>query len=392
MSIIRILVCINLLLNLDGYSQEAKPVFISGNEGHKSYRIPAIIRSERNILLAFAEGRVHGSGDFGDINIVMKRSNDNGRSWLPVQMIVDVDSLQAGNPAPVVDRTDSRYPGGRIFLFYNTGNNTESEVRKGHGLREAWFITSTDHGMTWSSPVNITTQVHRPKQPSTNPAYNFSEDWRSYANTPGHAIQVSKGKYAGRIYIAANHSAGDPKADFTDYVAHGYYSDDHGKTFHLSDDLSIKGSNESTVAELPGNRMIMNSRNQRGDIKFRITTYSKDGGESWDTSYFDRQLPDPVCQGSILAIQSRNNASALVFCNDADTAHRNNLTLRISFDEGKSWPHSFAVDSGSDSTIDHTAYSDLVQISDDKIGVLYERNDYKEICFEVVSIRSFNRR
>ena len=113
-------------------SQKKTQVFVSGEEGHKSYRIPAVICSPDRTILAFCEGRVNGAGDFGDINIVMKRSNDNGKTWSPLQTIVDADSLQAGNPAPVVDLTDPAYPRGRIFLFYNTGNNHEGEVRKGN--------------------------------------------------------------------------------------------------------------------------------------------------------------------------------------------------------------------------------------------------------------------
>ncbi|HRQ50901.1 MAG TPA: sialidase family protein, partial [Agriterribacter sp.] len=110
------------------------PVFVSGTEGHKSYRIPAIIALPNGDLLAICEGRVHGAGDFGDINIVAKRSSDKGKTWSALQTIVDVDTLQAGNPAPVVDLTDPAYPQGIIFLFYNTGNNHEGEVRKGKGL------------------------------------------------------------------------------------------------------------------------------------------------------------------------------------------------------------------------------------------------------------------
>ena len=108
--------------------QKLIPVFTSGTEGHKSYRIPAIIGLPNGDLLAFCEGRVNGSGDFGDINIVLKRSTDKGETWTALQTVVDADSLQAGNPAPVVDRTDPAYPKGRIFLFYNTVNNHEGEV------------------------------------------------------------------------------------------------------------------------------------------------------------------------------------------------------------------------------------------------------------------------
>ena len=108
-------------------------VFTSGTEGHKSYRIPAIIGLPNGQLLAFCEGRVNDAGDFGDINIVLKRSDDKGQTWSAIRTVVDYDSLQAGNPAPVVDLTDPAYPGGRIFLFYNTGNNHEDEVRKGNG-------------------------------------------------------------------------------------------------------------------------------------------------------------------------------------------------------------------------------------------------------------------
>lgn len=358
------------------------PVFVSGTEGHKSYRIPAIISLPNGSLLAFAEGRVHGAGDFGDVNIVLKKSADKGKTWSSMQTIVDYDSLQAGNPAPVVDLTDPDYPGGRIFLFYNTGNNHEGQVRKGNGFREVWYKTSTDNGATWSEPVNISTQVHRPKQPQIYPQYDFPEDWRSYANTPGHAMQFNSGKYKGRIYVAANHSKGDPKPDYTDYEAHGFYTDDHGKTFHLSATVNIPGSNESTATPLSNDRLMMNSRNQKGDIKARIVSISNDGGATWDTSYFDKNLPDPVNEGSILPIGIKNGKTILAFCNAADTEKRDNLTLRISYDEGKTWAKKYVIDSTGKG--DNSAYSDIVLISKDVIGILYEKGNYSKIVFTTV--------
>lgn len=364
---------------------KAMPVFISGTEGHKSYRIPAIIILPNGNLLAFAEGRVHGSGDFGDVNIVMKRSSNKGKTWSSLQTIVDNDTLQAGNCAPVVDTNDPAYLQGRIFLFYNTGNNNEGEVRKGNGLREVWYKTSTDGGVTWSDAVNITTQVHRPKQPEINAAYNFREDWRSYANTPGHAMQFQNGKYKGRIFVAANHSNGNPQTHFTDYEAHGFLTDDHGKTFHLGESINMPGSNESMSAELSNGKLMMNSRNQRGDVRARIVSISSDGGESWDTTYFDHTLIDPINQGSILNIGKKNGKNIIAFCNAADTSHRDNLTLRISFDDGKTWKKSYVIAKApKDFKGEYAAYSDMVKLSKNKIGVLYERNNYKEIVFTVV--------
>lgn len=366
-------------------AQQKVPVFISGTEGHKSYRIPAIIQLPNKDILAFCEGRVNGSGDFGDINIVMKKSSDQGKTWSVLNTIVDADSLQAGNPAPVVDLTDPAWPKGRIFLFYNTGNNHEGEVRKGKGLREVWYKTSIDGGNTWSPAVNITIQVHRPKQPQVNASYNFSEDWRSYANTPGHATQFMNGTYKGRLYVAANHSAGPPKGRFEDYVAHGFFTDDHGKTFQLSQDLTLPGSNEATAASLSGNKLMMNARNQKGDVKARIVARSEDGGMTWKSISIDNNLPDPVCEGSLLELGMKKGKQLLAFCNAADTVRRNNLTLRISDDEGLTWKKSILIDGTTDTRKDFTAYSDIVKLNKNNIGVLYERNGYAEIVFTCIN-------
>lgn len=377
------LLIVFLLFSVKTFSQYEKiTVFQSGTEGHKIYRIPAIINAPNGDLLAFAEGRVNGGSDFGDINIVMKRSADNGKTWSKLLSIVDYANLQAGNQAPVVDFTDPKFPNGRIFLFYNTGNNHENEVRKGNGIREVWYITSTDNGKTWSEATNITSQVHRPKQPTINSEFNFHEDWRSYANTPGHALQISKGKFSGRIYVPANHSEGEPKKDFSDYFAHGFYTDDHGKTFHLSDKVSIEGSNESTAAELSKNRILLNARNQKGDKRFRINAISDNGGENWANISFDENLPDPVCEGSILNIGAIKGKQILAFSNAADTQKRDNLTIRISFDEGKTWKISHTIEKNpNDEKKDFAAYSDLVKIDDSTVGILYERDNYSEIIF-----------
>ena len=353
-------------------------VFTAGEKGYASFRIPAIVKAPNGDLLAIGEGRVRHAGDFGNIDLVMKRSSDNGNTWSSLEVIVDADSLQAGNPAPVVDRLDPAYPQGRIFLFYNTGNNHENEVRKAKGSRQVWYITSIDQGRSWSAPVNITGQVHRQGAP---------DDWRSYANTPGHGLQLEKGAYRGRLYIAANHSAGEPLPAFNDYRAHGFYSDDHGKSFRLSESVSIPGSNESTAAELSDDRLLLNSRNQAGDKRLRIISSSRNSGQQWDSSYFDQQLIDPVCQGSLLNIGWFRGRAMLAFSNLASRTYRDSLTLRISKDEGKTWSTWLLIDHqpdlhAGDTRKDYTAYSDLVLVNKKRIGVLYERNNYREIVFK----------
>ncbi|MBU6169842.1 MAG: glycoside hydrolase [Bacteroidetes bacterium] len=372
-----------LLLPLLLKSQDA-PVFVSGQEGHKVYRIPAVIGLPNGNLLAFAEGRVQNSADFGDINLVMKKSMDQGKTWSALEILVDVDKLQAGNPAPVVDLFDPAYPNGVVYLFYNSGNNHENEIRKGRGIREVWFIRSFDMGITWTNPVNITSQVHRPFHLS----YNFKEDWRSYANTPGHGFQFTEGKFKGRIFIAANHSQGEPQNEFRDYYAHGYYTDDHGKTFHISENIPLKGSNEAIGAALSGDRMLLNIRNQAGDIRNRIIAYSSDGGEKWDTVFFNNDLIDPVCQGSIIGIGEKRGKTVLAFSNPADVLKRDNLMVKISYDEGITWPKSMLVDKSSPGFKgDWSAYSDLVLLNKNTIGILYERNNYSEIIFKRVKIK-----
>lgn len=367
------------------FSQPKVPVFVSGADGHKSYRIPSIITAPNGDLLAIVEGRVSNAGDFGDINLVMKRSTDRGKTWSPLKTLVDNDTLQAGNPAPVVDLMDPAFPQGRILLFYNTGNNHEAEVRKGKGLREVWYITSADNGITWSAPVNITTQVHRPNQPRENPAYQFKEDWRSYANAPGHALQITSGRYKGRIFVPANHSAGEPESQFHDYAAHGFFTDDHAKTFQLGESVNIPGSNESTAAALADGSVMMNVRDQSGDTRARIIALSQTGGTNWDTTYHDTNLPDPVCQGSLLNVGKKKRKNILAFTNAADTQHRDNLTLRISFDEGRSWKINHVIEKApAGKERNNSAYSDIVKISKREIGVLYEQGNYSKILFTVV--------
>lgn len=383
----KLLLTITLITSILLAQAQEVTVFKSGDDGYASYRIPAIIKNKNGDLIAFSEGRVDHAGDYGNVDIVYKISSDNGKTWGSLHVAADYDDLQAGNAAPVVDLLDPAYPNGRIFLFYNTGNNHEGEVRKGDGLRELWYITSEDNGKTWSEPVNITTQAHRPKQPQINPDYNFKEDWRTYANTPGHAFQFVSGVNKGRIYIAANHSAGDPQPKNKDWNAHAYYSDDHGKTFKLSENVPFPGTNESTAAQIGDNTVYMSSRNQQLTPKLRVVSISTDGGQTWDSSVADPNLPDPINQGSVLSWK-KGKKFILAHINAADQNNRDNLTLRLSKDGGKTWYFNETIAKSPEGYEGaYSAYSDIVLVSKKKMGILYEKDHYKEIVFLIQKIK-----
>jgi sialidase-1 len=367
--------------------QKPVVVFKAGESGYHTFRIPAIIKHASGSLLAFCEGRKANSSDFGDIDIVMKRSEDGGTSWGPLQVVVDRAESQAGNPAPVFDQLDTRYPKGRVLLFYNTGNQPENTIRKGIGMREVWYIASADGGMSWQTPVNITAQVHHPAALEPSGA-----DWRSYANTPGHALQIMQGPFRGRIVVAANHSAGAPLPRFKDYQAHTFFTNDHAQSFSLGGNVSFDGSNESMAAELANGGILLNSRNQSGDVRARIISRSNNGGVSWDTTYYERSLIDPVNQGAVLTLGFKKGKAIVVSSHTQDSLRRNNLLLHISRNDGYNWEQVAMVDATEAATPkDYTAYSDLVQITKQQLGVLYERNQYKEIVFTKVQFtRSYS--
>ena len=197
-------------------------------------------------------------------------------------------------------------------------------------------------------------------------------------------MQFQQGIFKGRIFVAANHSAGEPQKQFIDYRAHGFYTDDHGKTYKISQDVSIPGSKEAMATELSGNRIMMNIRYQQGDVRARIVSISSTGGATWDTAYIDSNLPDPVCQGSLLTNGRKNSINIIAFGNAHDSKRRDNLTLRIILNEGRTWKKNYLIDKSPDGKSEFTAYSDLVNISTSEIGVLYERDNYSQITFTVI--------
>lgn len=328
-------------------------VFISGQDGYHTYRIPVIVQTKAGTLLAFCEGRRNDRRDTGDIDLLLKRSTDRGRTWSRPITVADFGPDTIGNPAPVVDRRT-----GTIWLLLTSNPGNVPEKQTGAGLsgptRTVWVTHSKDDGLTWFKPVDITASVKQP-------------DWTWYATGPVNGIQLR----SGRMVIPCDHDRGDASRRYS----HVIYSDDSGKTWKLGGSVG-PDCNESTVVELRDGSLMLNMRSYHGKNR-RAVSISKDGGLTFSEPVLDDTLIEPVCQASLLRAGKGKN-SVLLFANPADTK-RLNMTVRLSGDDGKTWSHSKSLYAGP------SAYSNLIEISSKLIGILYEKGEsapYERITFQ----------
>jgi len=326
-------------------------IFDGGTEGYHSYRIPSIVRSNAGTLIAFAEGRMADNKDYGNINLVYKRSTDNGSTWSALLEVVGVGPGTWGNPTAVVGRNT-----GRIWLWmsWNSGTTNQGGT-DGYdpidtwGERKVYVSWSDDDGVTWATPVDKTSSLLPP---------GFTWD----AMGPGVGLQTTEA-HAGRLIIPASRR--------------NIYSDDHGATWQYQ--LVPDGSGEPTIIERMDGTLMRNDR--PGTAQFEtakrrwITTGTIEGG--WSSFAPDNTLLDPKCEGSILPYTGV--PSRLFFLNPASTERRCKMRIRVSYDEGATWPisrrtHDWLTD---DETCDQGkgGYSSMCKTADYAVGALIEINE-----------------
>ncbi|GHH28118.1 sialidase family protein [Streptomyces lanatus] len=330
----------------------------SQDPGYACFRIPAIVRTTQGTLLAFAEGRVRNCGDAGDIDIVLKRSTDGGRTWGPLQVVSEGGGNTHGNPAPVVDRTN-----GRILLpqthnqASTNGNSCSVPCQRSPHLQY-----SDNDGRTWTQPRNLSAQI----KPS---------NWNSwYATGPVHGIQLTRGSRAGRLVFGVNAETWNGSRVTDDHAAL-IVSDDGGNTWRRratdSWPIATNGTfrqkpSELTLTERTDGTILVSGREQDGtDLGHRTQTFSQDGGETFTNRF--RALPDlytPQVQGSTLQLGSR----MLLSC-PGDPDRRRTMMIRSSYDGGNTWE---SVDRGTVVTQDWAGYSDMVGIGGGVVGLMYE--------------------
>lgn len=318
-------------------------VYTSGEDGYDTYRIPSVIVTAKGMVLAFCEGRRNSRSDAGDIDIVLKRSADGGKTFSDQQVVWDDGTNTCGNPCPVVDGATGTI---WLLLTHNLGTDHERDIvaGKSENTRTVWVANSTDDGLTWTKPVEITSTTKKP-------------DWAWYATGPGCGIQTR----SGRLVIPCDHivTGGDM------WSSHVIFSDDHGKTWQLGGTAPPK-TNECEVVELSDGRLLLNMRNYNREHPCRAIAVSEDEGMTFSEVSYDAALVEPVCQASVRRY-GIGESNAILFSNPAQTKGRARMTVRLSEDDCQTWPKSRVLHYGP------AAYSCLAVLPDGTILCLYER-------------------
>ncbi len=333
-------------------------VFVNVSDGYPVFRIPSVIKTRKGTLLAFAEARA-ARADGSQNQIVLKRSGDDGATWGKLQLVWRDGENSLNNPT-VVEEGQT----GRVFLMFQRYPKGfyEKEVVPGitgNPICRSFITHSDDDGSTWAKPTDITASVKRPRVAT------------SIASGPGIGIQLTHGSHAGRMLIPFNQG---PIAQGKVYAV---YSDDRGETWkygEVAPGESKGAANEVQMAELNDGSVLLNARNQGGP-HIRKTALSHDGGETWSELRDEPLLIEPTCQASLLSHVGprKSSESVLLFSNPTSVSGRTNGVVRLSQDDGRTWPVARGI------CPDSFGYSCLVSLDEENFGCLFEHG--KRICF-----------
>lgn len=312
---------------------------------YSSMRIPALVITKKGTLLAFAAGRIESGSDWAAMDLLLRRSEDGGNTWGEIQVVAGRQgSTPTDNPTPIVAKD------GSVHLIYQ------------RDYARAYHIKSVDEGKTWSEPKDITGAFDAFK-----PEYN----WKVLAPGPGHSIQLKNGRLIVPVWLADS-DVETPKRSHRPSRIATIYSDDLGETWKrgalVPDVVGFKNPSETMAVQLRDGRVMLNIRNESTQRR-RGVSISKDGISGWSDPTYIEDLFEPICMASIIGTRYKRK-NYLVFVNP-DSEHiekhpRENLTIKLSKDEGKTWPVSKVLNEGS------SGYADLAIGDDHTVYCLYE--------------------
>jgi sialidase-1 len=335
-------------------------VLASGQDGYFAYRIPALETAPDGSLLAFAEARKHNLGDPGferqDIDLVLKRSTNAGVAWSSMQIIEDPGELwSAANPATLVDRQT-----GRVWLFYLRGQPGRNTYTARPSTEDIRILArhSADNGLSWSEPIDLTTTARDFADPK----------WRTSVVGPGGAIQDRRG----RLVI--------PVWRFEPWSVFVAFSEDHGRTWQRGEPVPGVSGDECQLVELADGQLLFDIRQQTGPHRWRAQ--SRDGGRTWSKAQPGEQVTPVCCAIERYTSKAAGDDRDRILWTGPKGPKRSDLVVRVSYDEGQTFPHERPLSVGP------AAYSDLAVLKDSTVGVLWERG--VERGYQFITFTRFN--
>ncbi len=345
-------------------------LFHSGQSGYETFRVPGIVVTPKGTVLTYCESRRGSRSDWADIEILLCRSTNGGKSWSPPHRIADAGTETINNAVAIVDRDT-----GRVHFLYCLN------------YHQCYYMFSDDDGVTFSEPREITSSF----EPFRN-----DYDWHVLATGPGHGIQLRSGRLIVPVWLSTATKQHRPSAVSV------IYSDDHGETWSAGEIICahpepLVNPSETVAVQLSDDRVLLNIRNENRVYR-RAVSFSDDGATGWSPVKFHDTLYEPICMAGIVHLPRpfADNDSTFVFTNPDSQAnpevhgsnkfrHRENVTVRLSFDDCQTWPVSRVLEPGI------SGYTDLAIGNDGTIYCVYERGGEDGFAFQKLSVARFNR-
>lgn len=370
-------------------------LFETGTDGYALYRIPGIVVTAKGTVLAYCEARRTGKSDWDTIDLYLRRSTDGGKSWGPRQKIADVPGPKTKNPVALAQNLanpdDVTY--NNPVMIADRGGNVHLLFCLEYA--RCFYCRSDDDGRTFTPPVEITAAFDK-----FRPEY----DWKVLATGPAHGIQLKSGRLVVPVWLSTGTGGHAHRPSVTSTIV----SDDQGRSWQRGE-IAVPNTeewifpNETVVAELADGRVMLNVRSESKEHR-RIVVYSRDGTTGWSQPRFDEALLEPICMASLVrhSTTPQSDKNRLLFANphnleradgkakEGGSRDRKNLSIKLSYDEGQTWPVNKSLEPG------YSAYSDLAVLPDGTILCFYEHGrtaksaDKKPTSYAGLTLARFN--
>jgi sialidase-1 len=348
---------------------DKQSLFAAHTGGYAIYRIPGLVVTARGVVLAYCEARKSVQGDWGTTNLLLRRSLDAGATWETPYQINPPDLIVPKNPLAMQHGLATAEE--QLFDNPVAIADTDGSVHLLYCAEYArcFYARSDDDGLTFSPPVDIT---------ATFEAFRPDYAWKVIATGPGHGIQLRNGRLLVPVWLSTGTGGHAHRPSCVAVI----YSDDHGATWQrgaiVVRDPAPSNPSETNAVQLADGRVLLNIRSESPRHR-RLVTYSADGATGWSEAAYDEALFEPICFASLVRVsapppRSRNrllfvnpdSRQSQVGANAWGAWPRENLTLRLSYDEGQTWPVARVLDPGLG------GYADLAVGADGMLYCFYE--------------------